>query len=121
MSRRRPPRASTSDSDLVQSGSAHSLRKVNSTRLANHRYLDLPGVFELLLDVPRDLVRDQRSALVVDLLGLHDHADLAPGLHRVDLLDAVVAARDLLEVAQALDVLLERLAAGARTRARERI
>ena len=49
------------------------------------------------------------------------HADLAAGLHRVDLVDAVVARGDLLEVAQALDVLLERLAARARARAGERV
>ena len=50
----------------------------------------------------------------------HD-ADLAAGLHRVDLVDAVVAGGDLLEVAQALDVLLERLAAGAGAGAGQRV
>ena len=46
---------------------------------------------------------------------MHDHADLAARLHGVDLLDAGVPRRDLLELAQALCVLLERLAARARS------
>ena len=53
------------------------------------------------------------GAVVVDRARRDDHADLAAGLHGVDLVDAVVAGGDLLEVAQALDVLLQRLAAGA--------
>src|SRR4051794_5479062 len=115
MSRRRPPRASTSGSG---SGlRARSLREVNRTRLADDRDLDLAGVLQLLLDVAGDLVRHQRRALVVDVLGPNDHADLATGLHRVDLVHAIVAPRDLLQVLQTLDILLERLAAGAGTRA----
>ena len=51
--------------------------------------------------------------------GVDHDADLAAGLHRVDLVDALVAGGDLLEVAQALDVLLERLAAGARAGRRD--
>ena len=73
-----------------------------------------PGVLELLLDLAGDLVREQRSPRRRrSRPGCDDHADLAAGLHRVDLVDAVVARGDLLEVAQALDVLLERLAARA--------
>ena len=36
----------------------------------------------------------QRGGVVVDRAGRDDHADLAPGLHRVDLVDAVVAGGD---------------------------
>src|SRR3954449_4304012 len=86
---------------------------VRRPRLPDDRDLDLPGVLELLLDLARDLVREQHGAVVVEGTGHHHHADLAAGLHGVDLVDAVVPRRDLLEVAQALDVLLERLATGA--------
>ena len=48
----------------------------------------------------RDLVRDQRRALVVDLARVDDHPDLAPGAHREDALDARWRGGDLLEVAK---------------------
>src|SRR3954452_7572333 len=94
---------------------------VGRPRLPDHRDLDLAGVLELLLDLAGDLVAEQHGAVVVERAGHDHHADLAAGLHRVDLVDAVVAGGDLLEVAQALDVLLERLTAGARARAGERV
>src|ERR1044072_8689147 len=87
------------------------LRVVHRARLADHRHLDLPGVLELLLDVARDLARQRAGAVVADRARLDDHADLAAGLHGVHLVDAVVAGGELLQVAQALDVLLQRLAA----------
>src|SRR5205807_10350862 len=59
--------------------------------------------------------------VVVDLLWMDDHADLAAGLHRVDLLDPRVPHCDLLELAEALRVVLERLAACTRPRAGERV
>src|SRR5215213_5103236 len=81
---------------------------VRRPRLADHRHLDLPGILELLLDLAGDLVREEHRAVVVQRPRLDHHADLAPGLHGVDLVHAVVARGDLLQVAQALDVLLER-------------
>src|SRR5919107_3936132 len=98
-----------------------SLRVVDGARLADHRDLDLAGVLELLLDLARNVARQRDRAVVVDAVRRDDHADLAPGLHRVDLVDAGVAGGDVLEVAQALDVLLERLAARAGARAAERV
>src|SRR3954468_18858662 len=86
---------------------------VGRPRLPDHGDLDLPGVLELLLDLARDLVREQDRAVVVQRAGLDHDADLAAGLHRVDLVHAVVAGGDVLEVAQALGVLLARLRAGA--------
>ena len=80
-----------------------------------------PGVLELLLDVAGDLVGQQGGRVVVDLLGVHDHADLAARVHGVDLVHAHVAARDLLELVEALHVLLERLAAGTRPGAGQRV
>src|SRR4051794_15052636 len=94
---------------------------VGRPRLPDHGDLDLAGVFELLLDLARDLVAEQHRAVVVERAGDDHHADLAAGLHRVDLVDAVVARGDLLEVSQALDVLLQRLTARARAGTRERV
>src|SRR3954467_4675807 len=104
-----------------ESPSYYSSSVVSRARLPDHGHLDLARIFELLLDLARDLVREQDGAVVVEGAGLHHHADLAARLHGVDLVDAVVARGDVLEVAQALDVLLERLAASAGARARERV
>src|SRR4051794_29319323 len=98
-----------------------SLRVVHGARLADDRHLDLAGILELLLDLARNVPRERDRAVVVDVVGRDDHADLAAGLHRVDLVDAGVARRDVLEIAQALDVLLERLAASAGARATQRV
>src|SRR3954447_7725823 len=84
---------------------------VGRPRLPDDGHLDLTRVLELLLDLAGDLVREEHRPVVVER-ARHDHdADLAARLHRVDLVHAVVAGGDLLQVAQALDVLLERLAA----------
>src|SRR3954468_8689045 len=104
-----------------ESPSYYSSSVVSRARLPDHGHLDLARIFELLLDLARDLVREQDGAVVVEGAGLHHDADLAARLHGVDLVDAVVAGGDVLEVAQALDVLLERLAAGAGARAGERV
>src|SRR4051795_8942113 len=89
------------------------LRVLDRARLPDHGYLDLARELELLLDLAGDLVREQGGAVVVELTRRNHDADLAPGLHRVDLVHARVAGRDLLEVAQPGDVLLERLPTGA--------
>src|SRR5918998_3411785 len=94
---------------------------VGGARLPDHGDLDLARVLELLLDLARDLVAEQDGAVVVERPGHDHHADLAAGLHRVDLVDALVAGGDVLEVAQALDVLLERLPARARAGTRQRV
>src|SRR3954447_24357249 len=102
-----PWRLAASRSCAYQLTRGASLREIDRAALPYHRDLDLPGVLELLLHVSRDPVREQRRGVVVDLLGQHDHADLATGLHRVDLLHAFVAFRDLLELTQPLRVVLE--------------
>ena len=83
--------------------------------------LTWPGILELVLDLARDLVREQRGAVVVDLGRLDDHADLATRLQRVRLRHAGLRRGDLLERREPLDVVLEALAAGARTRGRDRV
>ena len=57
-------------------------------RLADHGHLDLARVLELVLDLARDLVREEDRLVVVDLGRLDDHPDLAAGLERVHPLDA---------------------------------
>src|SRR3954462_15883001 len=106
---------------LGQESPSYSSSVVRGSRLPDHGDLDLARVLELLLDLARDLVREQDGAVVVEGARLHHHADLAARLHGVDLVDAVVARGDVLEVVQSLDVLLERLAAGAGARAGERV
>ena len=55
---------------------------------------------------------------VVDPVGRHDHADLAPRLDHVALLHALEAVGDLLQPGEPLHVGLERLAPGARAASR---
>src|SRR4051794_497049 len=100
---------------------AGSARVVRRARLADDRHLDLAGILELLLDLAGDLVRQQDGAVVVERAGVEHDPDLAAGLHRVDLVDAFMPRGDVLEVAQPLDVLLERLPARAGPGARERV
>src|SRR5688572_23443107 len=64
---------------------------VGGPRLADDGDLDLARIFELLLDLARDLVGQQDRAVVVERAGHDHHADLAAGLHGVDLVHAVVA------------------------------
>src|SRR3954452_16623332 len=82
---------------------SYSSSVVSRARLPDHRHLDLPGVLELLLDLAGDLVGEEHGAVVIERARLDHHADLAAGLHGVDLVHPVVPGRDLLEVAQALD------------------
>src|SRR3954451_3072825 len=71
---------------------------VGRARLPYDGDFDLARVLELLLDLAGDLVAEQDRAVVVER-ARHDHdPDLAARLHGVDLVDAVVAGRDLLEV-----------------------
>ena len=66
-------------------------------------------------------MRQQNRRVVVDLLRLDDHSDLAARLQRVHLLHPRPRRRQFLERLEPLDVVLERLAAGAGTRRRDRV
>src|SRR5215213_10322650 len=90
-----------------------SLGVLDAADLADHGDLDLPGVLELLLDPLGHVAGQDLGGDVVDVLGLDHDPDLAAGLHGEHLVDPGVAAGDLLEALQALDVGLEGLAAGA--------
>src|ERR671930_662297 len=84
---------------------------VDRPALADDRHLHLAGVLEVILDLPRDLVREQNGAVVVDLARVNDPPDLAARLERIDLVDAGLLRGELLQGFQALDVVLEALAA----------
>src|SRR6188472_3559142 len=93
----------------------------NRTRLTDHDHLHLTRILELVLDLARDLVREQGGAIVVDLGRLYDHADLTTRLQRVRLRHARLRRRDLLECGEPLDVVLETLTPGTGTRRRDRV
>src|SRR5437773_8243236 len=94
---------------------------LDRARLAYDRHLDLTRVLERFLDLLRDVAREPRGREVIDLLGLHDDADLATRLDRERLLDALEAVRDALELLQTLQVVRDDLAAGARARRADRV
>src|SRR5829696_3375481 len=97
------------------------LRDFDRATLADHSHLDLARIFELILDLARDLVRQQNGTVVVHLGRLDHYANLAARLKRIGLLHAGLLHRDVLESREALDVALEALAARARTRGRDRV
>ena len=74
--------------------------------------LDLTGILELALDALGQLAGEDDHIVLAHLLGLDHHADLAARLNGVGGLDAGVGAGDLLELFEALDVVLDVLAAG---------
>src|SRR5688572_30006711 len=86
---------------------------VGDAQLPHQRHLHLARVRQLVLDRLRDLARETLRGAVADLRRVDHDAQLAAGLDRERLVDALEAAGDLLELLQALDVLLERVAAGA--------
>src|SRR5687768_4189293 len=109
------PRSNRS-SRMFMAGSLGVLARAGLTDDAD---ADLARVGGLGLDALGQIARQQHRPLVGELAVLDDDAHLAPHLQRERLVDALVAARDLLEVAEALHVGLERLAPRARPLARE--
>ena len=89
-------------------------RDLDAPRLADDRHLDLAGVVSCC-SIARAMSRQIFGGVGVGRLrGVGDDAHLAAGLDRVGLLDAGEAAGHRLQLLQPLDVLLQRLAAGAR-------
>src|SRR4249920_2333920 len=93
--------------------SRHLSGELGGADLADDRDLDLAGVLQFLLDLLRDVARDDLRLEIIDGPRLHEDAHLAPGLHRVDLLDAAERVADLLEALEPLHVGLERFASCA--------
>src|SRR5829696_8358122 len=85
----------------------------NGTRLADDGDLDLSGVFQLVLDPPGDVLGQPDGLLVRDVIALDQDADLAAGLQRKRLRDALERVGDAFELFQPLDVGLEDVAARA--------
>src|SRR5919106_2671179 len=112
----RPPRTLVPWSGLPLRG---SLGVLDAADLAPHGDLDLPRVLELLLDPLGHVAGQHLGGDVVDVLRLDHDADLAAGLHGEHLVDPRIAAGDLLEALQALDVGLERLPPRPRAAARD--
>src|SRR5204863_7933730 len=119
--RLRPRRPSDPPEVVMPAEGWRLLGELDSPALSDDRHFHLARVLELGLDLARDLVREQDGAVVVDLRRLDDHADLPASLERVDALDALLLAGELLERGEALDVVLEALAAGAGPRGRDRV
>src|SRR5437764_238794 len=85
-----PPRTSASAAS-ARAATIALARVLHRPRLADHRDLYLSGVLQLALDLAGDLVREQHSLVVVDVVWLDHDADLPARLHGIDLLDAGVA------------------------------
>ena len=104
-----------------KSGAFFLFRVFDGGRLAQDVHLDLAGIFHLFLDLFGKLARQNDHLVLADLVGLDHHAHLAAGLNGIGLVDAGIAAGDLLKLLEALDVVLQILAAGAGTGGRDRI
>src|SRR4051794_1123698 len=97
------------------------LRVLDGPRLADDGDLDLARVRQVVLDLLHDVAGEPRRREVVDLLGPDEDADLASRLDGERALDAREALRDPLQVLEALDVRLHRLAACSWPRGADRV
>src|SRR4051812_27596783 len=86
---------------------------INGPGLADDGNFDLTRVFELVLDAPRDVLRQPHRFLVRDAVALDDDADFTAGLQRERLGHALERVGDVLELLEALHVGLEDIAPGA--------
>src|SRR5215211_4986417 len=53
---------------------------IDGTCLANHRYLDLPGILQALLDFFRDIAGEVNAAQIIDRVWLYHNTNFATGL-----------------------------------------
>src|SRR5262245_4832585 len=84
--------------------------ELNGARLTNDGYLDLSRILELVLDPPRDVLRQPDRFLVRDPVAFDDDPDFAAGLERERLRDSVERIGDVLELFEPLHVRLEDVA-----------
>src|SRR5919112_23445 len=87
--------------------------ELNGPRLPDHCHLDLPGIFQLVLDPPGDILRQPDGFFVGNPVALDHDADFAAGLQRERLGHPFERIGDALEFLEPLDVRLENVAAGA--------
>ena len=74
--------------------------------------LDLAGIFQFVFNAVGQLPGQDDHLVLADLLGFDHDPDLAAGLDGVGLLHAGIAAGDLLQLLQTLDIVLQVLTAG---------
>src|SRR5262252_11243443 len=111
-----PPPHSSRGGSPIRVGEARSLGHFHRARLADHDDLDVPGILHLGLDALGDVLGELVRVEVGDLLGLGHDAELAAGLDGVAHLHALVGHGDLLELGKPLDVALQHVSPGPRTR-----
>src|SRR5690606_8682346 len=116
-----PPRSPPNSLSTSRSSCDGSARELRRPRLPHHRDPHLPRVGALLFRLLGLVAGAHLRLAVVDLVRLAHDPDLPPGLHGEVLLHAVVGLRDLRQPLQPLHVRLQRLAAGARPAAADRV
>ena len=80
---------------------------INSTVFTDYVNLDLPGIFELALNLFHDFSRDERHLIVRDDLRLHHDAHLAPRLNGEGTVNALKGICNFLELFQPFDIILD--------------
>src|SRR5439155_19371959 len=92
---------------------ARSVRIVHRARLADDGDLDLARILELVLDAPRDVLREPDGFFIGDLLAFDHDADLAARLQRERLRDALERVSDAFELLEPPHIRLEDVASSA--------
>src|ERR1017187_1547916 len=96
-------------------------RGLGKPRLADHGDLYRARILQLALDPAPELLRNLPRLVVRDPRGGDDDPDLAAGLDREGLLDALDGQREVLQPLEPLDVALRGLRAGAGPRGGDRV
>ena len=91
------------------------LSVADSAGFADDVDLDLTRILEFIFDLLADISCKSGHRVILDLLGLDHDTDLSTRLDRVRGFDALEGGRDLFELLQTLDVILQILAARAGT------
>ena len=80
---------------------------IDGAAFADNADLDLAGIFQLVLDLLDNILRDEHHTLVGNLLGLDHDTDLTAGLDRKGLVDTGEAAGNFFQLLQTLDVVFK--------------
>ena len=89
---------------------------LHTANLAQQRDLDLAGVGHFVFDLLGDIASHLHGGFVVDFIGVDNHADFAAGLNRIGALHPLEPGGDLFEFFKPLDVTLQGLPSGTRSR-----
>src|SRR6185437_1573576 len=96
-------------------------REFDDAVLADHVHLDFARIFELFLDADGNIARHLVHRNVRNLARVHEHADFTARLDRIRFFYAFERRRDAFQISKTLEIPLYRIAARARTAARDRI